>query len=111
MAFRYDINQRLYKFVAANTSETLDYTPANGEKILIERAGGSSSTTPDTTVCVVWDPGGGEQEILVSTYRDTLHEGIDKEFTGDGSKVLQICLTNDLSESSHMGGFVQAVKI
>ena len=104
---RADINQRLFKNVAANSSEQIDYTPANGEKLRVTRLGGDSSETPDTNVCVVWDPA-GTPDILFSTYRDAVHEDVFKEFTGDGTKVLRILLTNDLGTTSYLGGFVQA---
>jgi hypothetical protein len=105
--YKFDINQRMYKNVAASSSENLDWTPANGQQFVIIRAGADSSSTPDTNVCIVWDPGGGSQEIILSTYRDAAHENINKTFTGDGSKVLRIMLVNDLTETSYLGGYVQ----
>lgn len=103
----FHINQRLYKNVAANTSDDLDYIPADGETLLVWRAGGDSADNPDTNVCVVWDPD-GTPEIIFSTYHDAQHENILKEFTGDNVKVLRILLTNDLSEPSYLGAYVQA---
>jgi hypothetical protein len=111
MSFKFDINHRFYKLVSASTSETLDYTPANNEKIVIVNAGGDCSNTPDTNICIVWDPGGAQQEIILSTYRDAKHENIGKEFTGDGTRVLRINLVNDLGEATYLGGFVQAERL
>ena len=104
---KFDINLRLYKLVSASSQETSDYTPANGEEIVVVNAGGDSSDTPDSAVCVVWDPGGAQQEILLTTYRDAKHQNISKIFTGDGTRVLRVQLTNDLAEATYMGGFVQ----
>jgi len=104
---KFDINLRLYKLVAASSQETSDYTPANGEEIVVVNAGGDSSDAPDSVICVVWDPGGAQQEILLSTYRSVKHENVAKVFTGDGTRVLRIQLTNDLTEATYMGGFVQ----
>ena len=109
--YKFDINQRLFLNVAANSSETLDYTPPDGEVLIIVRAGGNSADNPDTNICVVWDPGGGSQEIIFSTYHDSVHDNIHKDFTGDGTKELRIVLTNDLSESSYLGGFVQGERV
>ena len=111
LTFKYSINQRFYKNVDSSSSESLDYTPANGEKFVVMRAGGNSADNPDTNICIVFDPGGASQEIIFSTYHDSIHENINKEFTGDGVKVLRIILTNDLTESSYLGGFVQAEKL
>jgi hypothetical protein len=108
MSFKFDINQRFYKLVSASSSENLDYTPANDEKIIVVNAGGDCSNTPETSVCIVWDPGGSEQEIILSTYRDAKHHSIGKEYTGNGTRKLRINLVNDLGEATYLGGFVQA---
>ena len=105
---KFDINLRLYKLVAASSSDSLDYTPADGESLVVVNAGGSSCNSPDSNVCVVWDPGGGQQEIILSTYRDTKQQDIGKIFTGDGTRVLRILITNDLAEAAYLGGYVQA---
>lgn len=104
---KFDVNLRLYKLVAASTQETADYTPSNGESIVVVNAGGDSSDTPDSAVCIVWDPGGAQQEIIISTYRDAKHHNISKIFEGDGTRVLRVQLTNDLAEATYLGGFVQ----
>ena len=104
---KFDINQRLYNLVAASSQETLDYTPANGEEFVIVSAGGNSSHEPETVICIVWDPGGAQQEIILTTYKDTVQNNISKTFTGDGTRVLRIQLTNDLTEATYLGGFVQ----
>ena len=104
---KFDINQRLYKSVAASSSEDIDYTPADGQEFVVVNAGADSANMQDSNACIVWDPGGAEQEIILSTYSDAKQENISKIFTGDGTKVLRILLTNDLSEATYIGGFWQ----
>ena len=105
---KFDINQRIYKLVAASTSEDLDYTPPNGQTFVVVNAGGDTADSAGTNSClIVWDPGGIEQEIILSTYRDAKIQDIGKIFTGDGARVLRILLTNDLNEATYIGGFWQ----
>jgi len=110
MSFVFDINKRIYKNVAASSAETLDYTPTNGEEMFLVNAGVSSSQVPATVACIVWDPA-GTPEIVMSSYGESHHENINKTYIGDGTKVMRICLTNDLTEPAHMGGYFQAVKL
>lgn len=107
---RFDINQRLYKQVQPNTSESLDYVPASGERIFIVNIGVSSSAVPDTVACIAWDPD-GVTEIILSSYSEALHKDVNQEFVGDGIKKLRIYLSNDLTEPAYMGGFIQGVKL
>lgn len=93
--------------VAASSSEDLDYTPPDGQMFVVVNAGGDSADSPGSNCCIVWDPGGTEQEIILSTYRDAKHQDIGKIFTGDGARVLRILLTNDLNEATYIGGFWQ----
>ena len=110
MSYLYDINERFYKVVAASSSETDDYVPANGENVFLVNAGLSSSTAPQTSTCIIWDAD-GTPEVVVSSYGEVSQDNINKTFVGDGVKVMRICLTNDLTESTYMGGFWQADKI
>ena len=107
MAIIFDINQRFYKQIAASTAETSDYIPANGEQVFVINMGISSSSIPDTTGCVVWDPD-GTPDILISSYGEIVHYNVGILRVGDGVKKLQICLTNDLTEPAFMGAFYQA---
>ena len=108
MSFLYSVNERHYKNVAASTTDTFDYTPANGEELFVANAGLSSSSSPDTSVCLVWDALGTPQ-ILMSTYNEAFHHDINLTFIGDGTKVMRLCLTNDLTEPTYLGGFWQAM--
>ncbi len=104
MSFTFSKGKRFYKQVAGSTTETEDYIPASGEKIFIVNLGCSSSSTPDTVTCIVWDAD-GTPEILMSSYNEARHDNVNIEIVGDGIKVLRICLINDLTEPTYMGGF------
>ena len=105
---KFDINVRLHKLVAASSSDSKDYTPADGQSFVVVNAGGSSCNSSDSNICVVWDPDGAEQEIILTTYRDTKELNIGQIFTGDGTRVLRVVITNDLTEEAYLGGYVQA---
>ena len=106
MSFVFDKGNRLYKQVGANSSESLDYVPADGEILLIANMGISSSSSPETVGCVAWDAD-GTPDILISSYSEIVHQSVYRQITGDGTKILRITLTNDLSEPVYMGGFWQ----
>ena len=106
----YDINQRLYKQVAASTTETSDYIPASGETIRIINIGVSSSSVPNTVAYIAWDAD-GTPEILLSSYGEASQRNVHIDLVGDGVKIIRINLTNDLAEPTYLGAFWQAVKI
>ena len=105
---KYDLNHRHYKNVAASTSETYDYVPADGEIVTLINIGVSSSTAPATVCCIAWDPT-GTPNILISSYAEADQQGVDIVLTGDGVKILRMTLTNDLTESAFLGAFWQGV--
>ena len=104
MSFIFDIHERFYRQVSASTTETSDYIPADGEKVFLVNAGVSSSSAPQTVVHICWDAGGTPQ-ILISSYGEANHHGINETFIGDGIKILRISLINDLTEPSFLGAF------
>ena len=104
----YDLNHRHYKSVAASTSDTFDYVPADGEIVTIINIGVSSSTAPATVCCIVWDAT-GTPEILISSYAEADQHDVNIVLTGDGVKILRMNLTNDLTESAFLGAFWQGV--
>ena len=106
MAFIFDINERFYKTVSASSQETQDYTPADGAEFILVNAGLSSSSAPDTNVCLIWDAD-GTPELVMSSYSEIVHTNVNKTYVGDGSKVMRICLTNDLTEQAYLGGYWQ----
>ena len=110
MVYRFDLNKRFYKLVAANSSEFYDYIPNIGETVFLVNAGVSSSAAPQTAALIVWDVI-GTPEILMSTYAETSQTNLNKTLIGDGVKILRISLVNDLSESVHMGGYWQGEQI
>ena len=105
---RYDLNHRHYKNVAASSSETFDYVPADGEIVTIINIGVSSSTAPDTVCCITWDAD-GTPEILISSYAESDQHDVNIVLTGDGVKILRMTLTNDLTETAYLGAFWQGV--
>ena len=107
MSFHYDLHKRLYKNVAASSSESLDYIPIDGDTIVIDVLGANSSAAPDTNACIVWDPD-GTPEILLSSYGDVVQTNLAIERLGDGVKKIRIHLVNDLTEPAYIGGFWQA---
>ena len=98
------IEKRLYKLVAANTEESLDYVPANGEIFYPEIMGGDAPMDGQSKVVISWDADGAE-EILFCTYESSRSES-SSDLLGNGSKVFRILLVNNTSESKELGGYV-----
>lgn len=101
---RFDAFKRFYKNVAPSSSETSDYIPAEGERLLLVNVGVSSSAVPSSVVCIQWG-----DEIIISGHSEVVHNDIGVELLGDGIKILRICLINDLTEPTYMGGFWQGI--
>ena len=106
MSFIFNKGRRFYTQVGANTTENDDYVPADGETIFLVNLGCSASSAPEDLVCILWDAT-GTPEVLISSYGEVVHNDVNKTIVGDGTKILRICLTNDLSEPTHLGGFWQ----
>jgi len=104
MSFIFDISERHYASVAASSSESFDYIPANGEKVFIVNAGISSSSAPSTVGHICWDAD-GTPEVIISSYGEANHQGINKTVVGDGAKIMRISLVNDMTEPSFLGAF------
>lgn len=105
---KYDLNRRFYKYVPPSSSEIYDYVPLEGENILIENVGISSSSSPETVGHICWDIL-GTPEIMISSYGEVDHKNIEHQIIGDGIKILRITLTNDLTQPAFLGGFYQGV--
>lgn len=105
---RYDLNQRFYKKLSASTSDTFEYVPANGEKLLLVNVGVSSSSVPSTVAHICWDID-GTPEVIISSYGEVIQTNIDHLVIGDGAKKLCITLVNDLTEPTYLGAFWQGV--
>lgn len=108
MSFQYEVNERFYTLVAANTQEDSDYIISNGKTIELVNMGISSSAVPDTAAFISFDPD-GTIEYLISSYGEIVHKQVQITLTGDGVKVIRMSLVNDLSEPTYMGAFFQGV--
>lgn len=100
------VGEKLFANVTASGSETKDYTVPNGEILAIRRFGGNAGLSPDTVVALIWDEGGGDEEVIFCTHGDAdivLDSPIEK--AGDGSKKLRIKLINDQTSDDFLGGF------
>ena len=64
----------------------------------------SAANSPETTACIAWDAA-GTPDIIISTYGDAINNNLHEEFTGDGTKILRINLSNDHTESVYIGGY------
>ncbi len=100
-----NVENRLYKSVDANSIETMDYVIPDGQVLEIRCLAGDAGESPDNVVSIVWDEGGGSEEILMSVHGDTLQPGLSIKKTGDGIKKLRIKLQNDKNVADLFGGF------
>ena len=95
--------KRLFKNVDANTTETLDYIPANNEELKVNVCYGQAASIPDTMVAIIWDEPTANDVLFCtnSTFKDDL---VDFTVTGDGVKKLVIKLVNNTNSSTFLGG-------
>jgi len=98
------IEKRLYKTVAADDTEQLDYTVTNGKTLSISEFAGNAATSTDVKVEIIWDPA-GTPDILLSTHNDAQPQKTTKTFSGNGSKVMRVLLTNDSSTAETIGAY------
>lgn len=98
-----------YSEVPSSTIENIDHVIPDGETYEFIRFYGSSSASPETLVCVTFDPGGGSEVILFATHGDGELKNNKSEVTGDGTKVIRISLRNDQTESDWLGCGWEAV--
>lgn len=93
--------QTYFAEVASFDSEQDDYTPANGEQVVINLFTGSASYIGKTVAKLVWDSA-GTPEVLAATHGDGSYK-LNKTITGDGSKKLSIILENDATVAHTLG--------
>jgi microcompartment protein CcmK/EutM len=88
------VSDRLYQNVSASSSVTADYVVPNGKKLTIYKVGGDS-------------PGGGEEECLFITHGSSNHDVMNQNlvYSGNGTKKVQIKLTNDQTEADDLGAY------
>ncbi len=91
-----------YKSVASLGLETDTYSIPSGKKLRIMQIGGNAGSSPDTLVCIMYDQGGANEEIIFSTHGDG-NPPIDR--TLDGDTTLKIILDNDTASAESMGGY------
>ena len=92
-----------YGSVGANSEVEHDEVIPNGETWKITRFTANGAYLDDTMVCLCWDRGGDDDELLAASHGDASIP-MEKELVGDGSKKLTILLTNDTSSAHVMGG-------
>lgn len=97
------IHKRIYKQVDDNSSENLDYVPAAGETLHMLSGSGHAGTSPDTVSCLIWDPGGAQEEIIFCTHGDTSENLEGLSYEGDGTRIMRIRLTNDQQVADLLG--------
>ena len=97
--------------VAATAEVISDTVIPNGETWEITRFAGSAAYLDDTIVCLVWDRGGGGEEIITCTHGDQNLEFSEESIqrTGDGTKKLALVLTNDTGVARIMSGCWEAL--
>ena len=97
--------------VAASSEAISDTVIPDGETWEITRFAGSAAYIDDTIVCLVWDRGGGGEEIITCTHGDQNLEYNEEavQRTGDGIKKLAIVLTNDTGVARIMSGCWEAL--
>jgi len=97
-----DKSKKYYKSVPANYTDADEEVIPNGESWDIQFWIGSANPTQDTHVKIIWDFGGANEEILALTHTSAKHI-IGETITGDGTKILAICLVNDSGDEEALG--------
>ena len=92
-----------YGDVAANSETEHDEVIPSGETWRLKLFTANGAYLDDTLVCLMWDRGGDDEELLAASHGDASIP-MGKELVGDGAKKLTIVLTNDTSSAHVMGG-------
>jgi hypothetical protein len=100
--------RRHYIEVAASSSSDDDYTVPNGKTLEMISVGGNAASSPDTEVCVVWDPGGAQEEVVFVTHGDDQQDLSGVSYVGDGTRIMRIRLINDEASAEALGGWWRA---
>jgi hypothetical protein len=94
----------LCKNVAATNSEVEDWTPADGQKFAVTCFGGNSPINDDSYVQLKF----GTAYVWVIWSEGSM--GFSKEYTGDGSKKLELKLVNNTGSAVPMAGICEYVE-
>ncbi len=105
------VSDTLSKDVAAAGEEISDTVIPDGETWELTRFSGGAAYLDDTIVCLVWDRGGGGEEILACTHGDQNQPLVIDPLVGDGTKKLAIVLTNDTESSRIMTGAWEGINL
>lgn len=97
-----DHSATFFKAVASYDEEHDDTVIPNGAKWIVCSFTGCGAQTPGTIVKLIWDPA-GTPEVLAATHGD-VSMILNKQITGDGSKVLRLQLENDTGSIETIGG-------
>lgn len=106
-----DEKQRIYISVPASSQEDNEHVIPNGDTYKFTRFYGNSGSSPQTLVCIAWDIGGGDEQILYVTHGEGVQLNPLVEITGDGVKKITITLRNDMTEAEWLGGGWEAFKL
>ena len=94
------IEQRFYKLVSNNSSESINYTIEDGVTLYLKELGGNAVYNNNVKVEIIWN----SNETLLATHGDTVQR-TTKELVGDGIKTITIKLTNDSDQSETIGAY------
>lgn len=105
------IEKSLAKKVIKDTNEIVDYTPASGKDIIVYLFSANVPHIVELSVQLIWDQGGAGEEILWTLSPDNQSLPNHLEFTrsGDGTKKMSLCLSNESSTTDYfMSGWFKA---
>ena len=95
---------QIAKIVAPATNEKIEYTPDDGEKLLIFKFTGKGNESSLADVRLYWDLGGADEELLWALDELPMPDSVFHEVTGDGTKKVTVCLSNGCVNSYAMAG-------
>lgn len=98
------LREHFYQYVPPMTTVTKDYFVPSGKTAVVGEAGGSAAGD-NSSVDISWDPV-GVNELIMATHGDA-RIPVMKSFTGDGSKVLRITLSNPMLNGATIGGWFE----
>lgn len=105
------IGVEIFMYNVVGPNEEVDYIIIpDGEQWEIQDWWGSANPNRDTHVCIIWDYGGVEEEILSVTHTSEKRV-IGRTLIGDGLKKLAISLRNDTALTTETLGAGYSYKV
>lgn len=98
-----DHTDTFFKAVSSYDEEHSDTVVPSGKTWLVVAFTGCAAQVPGTIVKLIWDPAGSTPEILAATHGD-VSMILNRQITGDGTKVLRLQLENDTGGTETLGG-------